>query len=688
MAKKFAGFTPEQLGKIIPELQGLQTDEQNAILAANPAMAARVGKMAMTAQKRLSMAEGGIVNFNEGGQAKLNNAQQKFANAQYELQNAIAAQQADPENESLAEAVNKAQASVNSAQQALQSAQAAFQATEIPSASEATATAISDPMSLVKQPEVDTFTEAEKTSGQIAETTGQLDEAATPKATQTEAVTATEVTMPEKTEAATVTAAQAKAEVQDTVNKLTAATGKPSDEALVDAASMNPEELAQLGITAEQIDQATRVEETEKRELQEGELIEGSPVDMARVRTETNFEAATGSPSTDATVQGQLTGLMEQFEDGQTPPWAAGAMRAATAQMAARGLSASSMAGQATIQAAMEAALPIAQADAATFAKFEGQSLSNKQQAALFSAEQRAKFLNLEFNQDFQARVANAAKVSEVANINLTAEQQVALENARMAQSVDLNNLSAANAKVLADAAAMSQLDVTNLNNRQQAQVQNARSFLDMDMASLSNEQATAIYKTQAIANALLSDTAQENSARQFNATSENQTNQYFANLAAQLGIHNNSQANETARFNAGEANAISTFNATAQAAREQFNAQNGLIVAQANANWAQKITTTENAAQNQSNRDGAMAANNFTMTAYNNMLQMERDIMSYAWRTAESQMDRDNAIRLQLMQNEMTEAQIQAEIDKSKGSGFGMIFNTVVEGIMNKWVS
>ena len=49
MAKRFAGFTPEQLGKIDPSLKGMQSDEQEKIIAANPALAARVGKMTQMA---------------------------------------------------------------------------------------------------------------------------------------------------------------------------------------------------------------------------------------------------------------------------------------------------------------------------------------------------------------------------------------------------------------------------------------------------------------------------------------------------------------------------------------------------------------------------------------------------------------------------------------------------------------
>ena len=59
------------------------------------------------------------------------------------------------------------------------------------------------------------------------------------------------------------------------------------------------------------------------------------------------MQGATMEVTPDMTVQGQLTRLSSQFDDGQVPPWAAGVVRNASAQMAARGLSASSMAGAA-----------------------------------------------------------------------------------------------------------------------------------------------------------------------------------------------------------------------------------------------------------------------------------------------------------------------------------------------------
>ncbi len=43
MAKQFLGFTPEQVGRLIPELKDMQGDEQRKIIAANPAYSQRMG---------------------------------------------------------------------------------------------------------------------------------------------------------------------------------------------------------------------------------------------------------------------------------------------------------------------------------------------------------------------------------------------------------------------------------------------------------------------------------------------------------------------------------------------------------------------------------------------------------------------------------------------------------------------
>jgi hypothetical protein len=616
----------------------------------------------------------------EQTRANLDTAQSNLSKEQNLLQsysNQLANMAADdPQRDTIQGFIDEQKVKVTNARANLSQAQTNLERVGMPSTTEMRADILDDPMSMVTKADVVTVSEEQRQRGLMDEGVGQA-AAEAEQATATEAAIASDVPLAKEFEAAGMTTKEAAAEVANVMSKLTAVTGKPSAEALAEAATMDPSQLAQLGLTAEQIDRAQRVEQVAPLEVTP-EMRVGAAVDFERAKAETNFTAATGVPSTEATVQGQLTNLLEQFEGGETPAWAAGAMRAATATLAARGLGASSMAGQAIVQAAMESALPIAQMDAQTRAQFEAQNLSNRQQAAMFAAEQRAKFLGMEFDQEFQARVQNAARIADVAQINFTAEQQVALENARMAQTVDIANLDAKNAKIMADAAAMSQLDLANLTNTQQANVQRAKAFLDFDMSSMTNQQQVAMFKAQSLASVYMSDTAAENAARQFNASSSDQVDMFFSNLQTQIQQFNNEQTNAINKFNAGEANAISQFNTAQQNARDQFNANNALVVEQANAQWEQAITTMDNAAQNQANRDAAQQANNMTEITYNNMLQQERDAMDYAWRSAENALQRENALMQVQMQNDAAAA-------NTKGEAAGTIAAIGTKYVLNK---
>ena len=151
---------------------------------------------------------------------------------------------------------------------------------------------------------------------------------------------------------------------------------------------MTRDELNQLDEKAAKIDDAQTVTAPNKRTLQDNETVQSAydkdKVDDVIKKTEEAF--VTADPSTKALVQGQLDNLMDDFEGGATPVLAAGAMRTALAALKARRLNASSLAGQAIVQAAMESAIPIAQTDAGTVAKFELENLSNRQQATILGA--------------------------------------------------------------------------------------------------------------------------------------------------------------------------------------------------------------------------------------------------------------------------------------------------------------
>ena len=598
-------------------------------------------------------------------QANLASAQQELSRLQQQLASTPIEDEAA--RNAIVEKINKQQPKITAAESALASASQQFQTVAVPTAAEAVGATVTTPTDLITRQPVDQIV---ATTGQtIDPTTGQLTGDITPTVTTGRTTGTADVTPTGPAQTGIERTADAVKAVQPQERF-----GTISQDAIVKAQEQATQDLNIRDVQAAQ-GTGQQIMSPAKRALQQGELVSGAANAEQSAQFLEGIEAATGAPSSAATVQGQLTSLMSDFEGGTPPPWASGAMRQATAIMAQRGLAASSMAGQAIVQAAMESSLPIALQDAQTVAQFEAQNLSNRQQRAMLAAQQRATFLGMEFDQAFQARVQNASKISDIANINFSSEQQIALENAQLAQTVDLTNLSNRQAVTMAQASAIAQADMANLSNRQQAAVQNAQSFLQMDFRNLDISQQNDMFKTQSVMQGLFTDAAAENASRQFNATSQNQTDQFFASLKAQVGQFNATQANSMEQYNVGQTNALEQFKQQVKNQRDQFNAQNALVIAQANAQWRQQLSTINNAALNDANRQNALQANGLTQRGLDEIWQKERDLMAYAFATAESAAERRNKLLLQ-------ELDADGKADSAFSSALGTLGGAIINGV------
>ena len=512
----------------------------------------------------------------------------------------------------------------------------------------------------------------------IPTTSGQV--GTTPMAGGLGAKTTKATPAPEK-DITTIDADKKSEEIKATTDAITASQVDPTDpRGKVTAAEATKSSVSDLDAaqgTAIKLENPMQREITSDPVTGQSELVD--PVANAEKASKFNeqVQAATATPSEKATVAGQLATLTADFDATNPPSWASGALRGVMAQMQARGMGTSSIAGQAMVQAALESALPIASADAKTQASFEAQNLSNRQQRAMLAAEQRAKFMGMEFDQAFQARVLNASKISDIANMNFNAEQQIALENSRMANTMNLNNLSNRQAMVMAEAGALANMDMANLNNRQQSAVMNAQTFLQRDMANMSNKQQVEIFRGQQRVQALFTDQAAENAARQFNATSQNQVDQFFAQLQTQTSQFNASQENAHAQFNAGEANALAKFNSDMQNQRDQFNAKNRLIIDQNNAQWRREIATADTTAINRANELNATALLNMSNSAYNNLWQYYNDVMEMSWESTENERQRVVSMAIAQLNAETQRELSELKADYDSSVGFGNLVGT-----------
>jgi hypothetical protein len=199
-----------------------------------------------------------------------------------------------------------------------------------------------------------------------------------------------------------------------------------------------------------------------------------------------------------ATVQGQLALLQKQFEGGETPIWAQGAMRQVSALMAQRGLGSSSVAAEAITNALMQSALPIAQQDSAFYQTVTMQNLANEQQTELQKFNARLTSIFNDQAAENTARNINAASDNEVAQFFANLSQNVALTNTAAYNAMEQFNSTAANQadqfaaelglrveELNADTInemsvfnaeqlnTLSQFNATMKNNREQFQVQN-----------------------------------------------------------------------------------------------------------------------------------------------------------------------------------------------------------------------
>ena len=84
--------------------------------------------------------------------------------------------------------------------------------------------------------------------------------------------------------------------------------------------------------------------------------------------------------------------------------------------------------------------------------------------------------------------------------------------------------------------------------------------------------------------------TAARKCSGQFNASSQNQVDQFFASLASQVLSSMLHSKTHNHSYNAGQTNTIARFNAELNNQRDQFNAQNQLVIAQANAQWRNRL--------------------------------------------------------------------------------------------------
>ncbi len=244
--------------------------------------------------------------------------------------------------------------------------------------------------------------------------------------------------------------------------------------------------------------------------------------------TGTAAVAALGNLPPEAMVDAQMEELTEGLKTGEIPLWARPSVDAIEAQLAARGLSRSSVGQAALSNAIIQAALPIAQQNAQAVQQNFAQEKQFRQQANLF----------------------NAQASLQLQTLSLTNEQQVGMQDAQLRQQAMLSNQASQNAASQFNAVSQSQTDQFMTNLRTQVQTQNAARVDGMAQFNAQNENAMTQFIEQ-------------------NSFAREQFNAQNATAISQSNLQWRRQMNQvnTAGVNAvNQANAMNAFNLSNQA--------------------------------------------------------------------------------------------------------------------------
>jgi hypothetical protein len=262
------------------------------------------------------------------------------------------------------------------------------------------------------------------------------------------------------------------------------------------------------------------------------------------------------------------------------------------------------------------------------------------------------------------ARGAAKAAEAAMANRGLSASSMAA---EALAEGI----MQSATPIAAADAATYKQMIFQNLSNKQQANLQN-------------------INTRQAF---LLSDQAAANVAAQFNATSQNQVNQFYDKLSTTISDQNAARTDGMNKFaeaerakasalnaqntiavneaNAKREAALNQYNATLENQRQQFNVNNQREIDQSNVVWRRAINTANTSAVNAANQANAQNVLNLSNWALSSLWQQWRDEASWVNTSSENANNRNHNLAMAAMERSTA---FELQDQKSKDALYQMI--------------
>ena len=410
-------------------------------------------------------------------------------------------------------------------------------------------------------------------------------------------------------------------------------------------------------------------------------LAEDPATVEAAIDTDKNPEvvAAVAALPTEALVSTQMEQLLAGMEEGQTPAWARPAVAAIEAQMAQRGLSASTVGRDALFNAIIQSALPIAQSNATALQQRASQNLTNEQQANLGTAQnimtvRMQNLANTQTAASQTAQMANEIKVQQG-----TFKQQAVLTTAEQAQQSALTTAQMAQQKAQQESSQKQQAAIATLNTSAQLDLANLQALNAAGSENLSADQQAKLTSY----NAQIARTMRQADLKQ---------DMEKANLSAELQVElsNLTEMNAAARETMSAENQERLTNLNTLVDFKKTNATLAQQMELANLNNDQQMelaNLSERAATDSANFSSANQFRLQELTVYTNMMVKNEDLrqnaemarlsasekvqlanLTFKNQADAESMSAENIAQLQVYEKKMQAGQVNAQLAQQMG--------------------
>ncbi len=286
-----------------------------------------------------------------------------------------------------------------------------------------------------------------------------------------------------------------------------------------------------------------------------------------------------------------------------------------------------------------------------------------------------------------QARGLGASSMAAAAITQavLEAGVPIAKSDADRYGAIQLTNLNNQQQAALQNATVFAAMDKANLDARMSAAANNAKSFLTMDTQNLTGDQRRSEISYQGELQKLFTDSAAQNASRNFNAESQAQVDQFYAQLDVSVEAANANRRAAQQQFNVNESNAMRQFVSNLESQRQQFNANMQAQIDQSNAVWRRQANTADTQAINEANRINAQNLFNMNAQAQNNLWNEYRDKITWAMQTAENTLERQHQLTVAAMEADANSDLYDKEMMFNAAAGVGGLVGRILKDKFNQ---